>query len=117
MTTKPTLVLGATGKTGRRVVQRLTARGFPVRAGSRSASPPFDWEDRTTWVPALNGVCAVYVTDYPDVAVPGAADVVGDFAKLARDNGVRRLGLLSGRGEEGAVVAGRARHGAGRRWT
>jgi len=33
--TKTTLVLG-TGKTGRRIVQRLTARGLPVRAGSRS---------------------------------------------------------------------------------
>src|SRR5262249_13581266 len=117
MTTKPTLVLGATGKTGRRVVQRLTARGFPVRAGSRSASAPFDWEDRTTWVPALNGVGAVYVTYYPDVAVPGAADVVGDFAKLAVDNGVRRLVLLSGRGEDGAVLAERAVQASGADWT
>src|SRR5262245_16850219 len=97
MTTRPTLVLGATGKTGRRVVQRLTARGLPVRAGSRSARPPFDWEDRTTWAPALNGVHAVYVAYYPDVAVPGAADILGEFAKLAVDNGARRLVLLSGR--------------------
>ena len=39
-----TLVLGATGKTGRRVVERLEARGLPVRVGSRSGktavSPP-----------------------------------------------------------------------------
>ena len=35
----PTLVLGATGKTGRRVVERLEARGVPVRVGSRSARP------------------------------------------------------------------------------
>jgi len=33
-THKPTLVLGGTGKTGRRVVERLTARGLPVRIGS-----------------------------------------------------------------------------------
>jgi len=32
----PTLVLGGTDKTGRRVVERLTARGLPVRIGSRS---------------------------------------------------------------------------------
>ncbi len=34
--TKTTLVLGGTGKTGRRVVERLAARGLPVRVGSRS---------------------------------------------------------------------------------
>ena len=41
---EPTLVLGGTGKTGRRVVERLTARGLPVRIGSRSGEPRFDWE-------------------------------------------------------------------------
>ncbi len=46
----PILVLGGTGKTGRRVAERLRARDLPVRVGSRSAQPPFDWEDRTTWV-------------------------------------------------------------------
>ncbi len=43
------LVLGATGKTGRRVAQRLTAKGVPVRKGSRNGTPPFDWDDQTTW--------------------------------------------------------------------
>ena len=51
--TKPTLVLGGTGKTGRRVAERLTARGLPVRIGSRSGEPPFDWEDRSTWATGL----------------------------------------------------------------
>ena len=51
----PTLVLGGTGKTGRRVVERLTARGLPVRVGSRSGEPRFDWEDRSTWGPVLEG--------------------------------------------------------------
>lgn len=50
---KPTLVLGGTGKTGRRVAARLEARGLPVRIGSRSAEPRFDWEDRSTWAPAM----------------------------------------------------------------
>ena len=56
---KTTLVLGGTGKTGRRVVERLTARGLPVRVGSRSGEPPFDWTDQTTWAPALEGVGSV----------------------------------------------------------
>jgi len=99
------LVLGGTGKTGRRIVERLTARGIPTRVGSRSAEPPFDWEDRTTWFPALEGVTAAYVSYFPDLAVPGAADTVGAFARLAVDTGVRRLVLLSGRGEEEAQRA------------
>ncbi|MGH9380805.1 MAG: NmrA family transcriptional regulator, partial [Thermoanaerobaculia bacterium] len=48
-----TLVLGGTGKTGGRVAERLAARGLPVRLGSRSAEPAFDWEDQATWGPAL----------------------------------------------------------------
>jgi hypothetical protein len=38
-----TLILGGTGKTGRRIARLLTERGKPVRIGSRSARPPFDW--------------------------------------------------------------------------
>src|SRR5918996_630470 len=80
MATKPTLVLGGTGKTGRRVVERLAAQGIPTRLGSRSGAPPFDWEDRATWAPALQDVGSVYVSYYPDLAVPGAVETVGPFA-------------------------------------
>jgi uncharacterized protein YbjT (DUF2867 family) len=73
---KTTLVLGGTGKTGRRVVERLQARGMPVRVGSRSGEPPFDWDDQTTWAPALEGVESVYVSYYPDIAAPGAVAAV-----------------------------------------
>ncbi len=59
--TKTTLVLGGTGKTGRRVVERLAARGLPVRVGSRASAPPFDWEDQAMWEPALHDVESVYV--------------------------------------------------------
>ena len=103
--TKSTLVVGGTGKTGRRVVERLEARGFPVRVGSRSGEPPFDWEDETTWAPALRDVGAVYVTYYPDLAIPDSVEAVRSFAKLAVENGVRRLVLLSGRGEPEAEHA------------
>jgi uncharacterized protein YbjT (DUF2867 family) len=96
---KPTLVLGGSGKTGRRVVERLRVRGLPVRVGSRSGEPPFDWEDRSTWRPALEGVGSVYLTYYPDLAVPGAVEATRSFAELAVRSGVPRLALLSGRGE------------------
>jgi uncharacterized protein YbjT (DUF2867 family) len=104
---EPTLVLGGTGKTGRRVVERLRARGLPVRVGSRSGAPPFDWEDPSTWAPVLEGVGSAYVSHHLD-AVPGAAETVGSFADLAVKSGVARLVLMSGRGEEEADRVERA---------
>jgi uncharacterized protein YbjT (DUF2867 family) len=104
---RPTLVLGGRGKTGRRVVQRLTARGLPVRVGSRSGQPPFDWDDPSTWAPALQGTGAAYISYYPDIAMPGATKAIRAFAQLADEQGVGRLVLLSGRGEEAAQQAER----------
>lgn len=103
--TAPTLVLGGTGKTGRRVVQRLHARGVPARIGCRSADPAFDWQDRSTWVQAVTGVDSVYLCFAPDLAVPGAGDTVTALAALAAERGARRLVLLSGRGEPDAQAA------------
>lgn len=111
------LVLGGTGKTGRRVVERLREAGEPVRVGSRSAEQPFDWTDRTTWAPVLRNVNAVYVSFYPDLAVPGAPETVGAFANLAVASGVARLVLLSGRGEEEAQAAEKLIQSAGAEWT
>ena len=105
---KPTLVLGGTGKTGRRVVERLTARGLPTRVATPSSDARFDWEDPSTWAPALDGAGSVYLTYYPDLAVPGAVEATGKFAELAVRNGVTRLALLSGRGEPEAERAERA---------
>ena len=105
---KMTLVLGGTGKTGRRVAERLAERGLLVRIGSRSAEPPFDWEKPDTWATALDGVSAAYVSYYPDLAIPGAPEAVRAFAELAARNGVRSLALLSGRGEEEAQSAEQA---------
>jgi uncharacterized protein YbjT (DUF2867 family) len=94
MTTSTTLVLGATGKTGRRVAARLRLRGTPVRAASRSSSTRFDWSDPDGWDAALSGVAAVYVVP-PDVPGP-----VHEFVARAEAAGVRRLVLLSGRGAD-----------------
>src|SRR5919112_4305835 len=116
-----TLVLGGTGKTGRRVAARLQARGLPVRIGSRSGEPPFDWQKPETWASALEGVSAAYVSYYPDVAIPGAPEAVRAFTELAVQSGTRRLVLLSGRGEEEAQRAEQAVRevgdGVGVEWT
>jgi uncharacterized protein YbjT (DUF2867 family) len=113
----PVLIIGGTGKTGRRVAERMIAQGVPVRIGSRSASPAFDWENPESWATALEGVSAAYITYYPDLAVPGAAEAVGDLARLAVRKGVKRLVLLSGRGEPEAQRAEQALQASGADWT
>jgi uncharacterized protein YbjT (DUF2867 family) len=107
-----TLVTGGTGKTGRRVAQRLAARGVPVRIATRSGAPRFDWDDRSTWGPVLDGVGSAYLAHYWD-ALPGAAETLGEFAELAVERGVRRLVLLSGRGEAEAERGERAVRASG----
>lgn len=114
---KMTLVVGGTGKTGRRVAERLTRRGKTVRVGSRSGKPPFDWENPATWRLSLENIESAYVTYYPDLAFPGAAEAVHSFVKIAVDTGVRRLVLLSGRGEEGAFRSEQAVQNSGVEWT
>ena len=114
-----TLVLGGTGKTGRRVAERLERGGHAIRVGSRSNAPAFDWEDRATWAEALDGTEAVYVSYYPDLAVPGAPEAVGEFTEQAVASGVRRLVLVSGRGEPEAQRSERvlAQAADGAEWT
>ncbi len=113
----PTLVIAATGKTGRRVADQLESRDLPVRRGSRSGATPFDWNDQSTWASALEGVGAVYVVYSPDLAVPEAPDAITKFTELAREQGVRRLVLLSGRGEEEAQRCERIVQDSGLEWT
>ena len=80
-------MIGGTGKTGRRVAERLVATGHAVRIGSRTGRPAFDWADPAGWARVLEGADAVYVAYHPDLAFPGAAEAVG---ALARRGAVRR---------------------------
>ncbi len=108
-TTKPTLVLGGTGKTGRRVVERLTALGAPVRIGSRSTqTTPFDWEDPSTWAPVLEDVRPrTSRTPTWSLRMRRRWCARSPISPSSRQ-GVRRMVLLSGRGEEEAQCAERA---------
>ena len=101
-TTPSFLVIGANGKTGRRVTQRLTAADHAVRAVSRSTTPSFDWYDVTTWPAALAGIDRAYITFQPDIAVPGSAAIIEAFGEAAAEHGLQRLVLLSGRNEPAA---------------
>lgn len=112
------LLIGGNGKTGRRVAERLTARDLPVRIGSRSGQPAFDWNaDPATWAPLMRGATAAYVTYYPDLGIPGAAPAIRAFAEVAAETGVRRLVLLSGRGEEDAAASEEMIKDVGLEWT
>lgn len=110
---RPTLVIGATGKTGSRIARRLEAKGVPVRHGSRQAPIPFDWDDETSWGPALQGVCAAYISYFPDLAFPGAVEKVAALCAAAKGAGVERLVLLSGRGEHHARLGEEAVRASG----
>jgi uncharacterized protein YbjT (DUF2867 family) len=114
---KPILILGANGKTGRRVAERLEKLGVPFRPAGRSTTPPFDWTDRSTWRQAVEGTSAIYVTNQPDLAIPGAREATSALTDLALAMGVKRVVLLSGRGEEEALAAEKALMASGADWT
>ena len=78
-----TLVVGGTGKTGRRVAERLQARGVETRIASRSSNPSFDWDDPGSWSSVLAGVTAAYITYAPDLAIPGATNAIRSFVDKA----------------------------------
>ena len=111
------LVLGGTGKTGRRISAILQSKGIATRIGSRSAVPAFDWNNDTNWDDSLAGVEAVYINYAPDLAMPGAADSIQAFVDRARAHNVKRIVLLSGRGEAEAQACEAIVQDSGIDWT
>lgn len=96
------LVIGGTGKTGRKVVEGLTQLNQHVRIGTRKNAPAFDWDDSATWPTALAGMDKVYIVYYPDLAVPGALEAIKGLTAAAKKAGVKKAVLLSGKGEKEA---------------
>ncbi len=98
------LVIGGTGKTGRRIVKLLNKLDYNVRVGSRTGTPAFDWHNTDGWSTALEGIDAIYITYQPDLAVPGALAAIEDLVKVAKKQNVKKLVLLSGKGEKEAQL-------------
>src|SRR5882672_2289847 len=99
--TSLTLVLGATGKTGSRVANRLLSHGLPVRTAARSgADAHFDWDDPQTYAPALRGVQGVYLLG--PVMRTDFADQVSVFLDQAEAAGARHITYLSAYGVDAA---------------
>jgi len=109
-------IVGGTGKTGRRVLTQLQQLGYPTRGLSRNSDYQFDWADQSSWANALHGVKRVYVTYYPDLAVPRAENDIREFVDLAKSLSVKHIVLLSGRGEEGALRAEQVVKTSGLEW-
>lgn len=105
MNNKKILVLGANGKTGRRVIERLEQNSnVEIRPGSRNAKIPFDWENPHTWSNVLQDINVVYINFQPDLAIPSAVETIKQFTILATRLGVQKMVLLSGRGEKEAQI-------------
>jgi uncharacterized protein YbjT (DUF2867 family) len=111
------LVLGSTGKTGRRVAHRLQNLQIPVRLGSRNAIPSFDWDKPGNWTNVVHDTESIYITFHPDLAIPQAAEKIKLFTESARANKVKKLVLLSGRGEKEAQVCEQIVMNSGLDWT
>lgn len=118
MNKKKILVLGANGKTGKRVVERLQKRNdVEIIMGSRNAKIPFDWENPETWPAVLSGANTVYITFQPDLAIPAATEIIREFTLLATRLGVQKMVLLSGRGEKEAQVCEEIVKASAKEWT
>lgn len=115
--TKTYLIIGATGKTGARVHRRLDSLGLDVKGASRNGEVHFDWRTPETWAASLVNVDAVYLTYYPDLAIPEAPDDIAKFCALAKIKGVKHITLLSGRGEPAAQVCEEIVKNSGLSWT
>jgi uncharacterized protein YbjT (DUF2867 family) len=93
------LILGGTGKVGRRLSARLTELGHTARIASRSpVGTRFDWHDPDTYDAALQDVDAVFIVG------PGSASdwtpQLNEFLSRAAAVGVAGAVLLSARAVE-----------------
>jgi uncharacterized protein YbjT (DUF2867 family) len=113
------LILGGSGRTGSLVAAYLTDRGLTARTASRRGSDVFfDWDDPSTYAPALAQTDRVYLVT-PVMRVRYAGQVA-TFLDQAEAAGVRHVTLLSthngdrapGEVDIAAVEAGLARRDA-----
>lgn len=88
------LILGGSGRTGSLVASHLVAHGLDARTASRHGSDLyFDWDDPTTYGPALEQTDRVYLVT-PVMRVRYAREV-SRFLDQAEATGVRHITLLS----------------------
>ena len=111
------LIIGASGKTGQRVAQKLTQQNLSFRTAGRQTIPAFDWQQPGHWATCLAGVKTVYLTYSPDLAMPQAPADIQHFCDIAKSQNVEHIVLLSGRGEPEAQMCERIVQRSGMSWT
>ena len=109
------LVLGGTGKVGRRLARNLQEGGYPVRAASRTGEVRFDWGQPSTWDTVLQGSTKVFAMAPNRVPNPA-------FVERAVALGVEHIVLLSSMGieevgDERLMAAEQAVETSGAAWT
>jgi uncharacterized protein YbjT (DUF2867 family) len=116
MRDEPVVVLGATGRTGRRIARMLRAARVPVRAASRTGEVRFDWSDPQTWEPAVAGAARMYLM------APDGQAIDPSFVSHAVERGVKQIVLLSSQaieamGDERLIAAEQTVRESGAEWT
>jgi len=116
------LILGGTGKTGRRIASRLTAAGHEVRtAGRTGGDVRLDLDDPATHAPALTGITAAYLLEPGSIEGDNNLPRIAALADAAVSAGVRRLVLLSAPGADSEHhplhATEQAVRGSGLEWT
>ncbi|MGD9573027.1 MAG: NmrA family transcriptional regulator [Thermoleophilia bacterium] len=117
VTTGRVLITSGGGMTARRIAPLLWDGDRAVRLASRTTTPPLDWADPSTYAAALEGVDAAWIAYQPDLVAPGAPEAIGAFTDAAVRAGVRRLVILSGRGEPAARECEDIVRASGLEWT
>lgn len=96
-------IVGATGRVGKALAGQAVARGQGVVALARrpelvSEAPArrFDFDDRSTWAPAVQGLQALFLVAPPGDPENAAAEAIA-FLELARGQGVEHATFCSAR--------------------
>ncbi|TGL75658.1 NAD(P)H-binding protein [Leptospira jelokensis] len=112
-----TLILGSSGKTGSRIANKLTQLNYPIRLGSRKTKPAFDWEKPEAWDEVIKGVDQIYISYQPDLAHPNSILHIKKLIELSKKYNVKKIVLLSGRGEPEAIACEKLVEDSGLEWT
>lgn len=93
-------VTGASGNVGRAVLDACRALGLAAVGGERrgGAHRAFDFEDRATWAPALEGCTQVFLLRPPPISK--VETTLNPFVDFARTRGVKHVVFLSVQGAE-----------------
>lgn len=119
---KNVLVIGGAGKSGRRVVEKLKSNEINVCSTVRDLKNVtadellFSWEDTSNWSAVLQGQDAVFIV-HPDTSTPEAQNQIKALAVYAKSAAVKKLVLLSGRGQESVLACEDKIKNSGLRWT